>query len=262
MPLYASHRTALLNSLREQADPRAKAWWEGYVKQGAPFLGVKMAAIREIVHDWHRTSVSGTLDPEQQVQLALALFEGRYTEEKLAGTLFLQEILLPAGAIRCARDLDRFGGLFARGQIYDWNVCDWFCIKVLGPLIVREGQPCARRVARWKDSQNLWQARASLVAFVPVAEDAQYHPLIEPGCQTVIRRQERFAKTAVGWILREISKSNTEFVRRFVTENLGQFTAESLSNATKAFGKEERSGFRQMLREAQAGAAPTGASQR
>jgi 3-methyladenine DNA glycosylase AlkD len=256
--MYARYRTTLQNSLRQRSYPRAKAWWEGYVKQGAPFLGVKMATIRSIVQEWHKESLAGTLDKEQQLDLALALFEGEYTEEKLAGTLFLQEILLPAEALGCARDLDRLAGLFANGRIYDWNVCDWFCVKVLGPLIKGDGKPCARGVASWKDSQNLWQARASLVAFVPVAEYAEYYPLIESACQTVIRRPERFAKTAVGWILREISKSDAALVRRLVTENISYFSPESLKNAIKSFSTEERRGFRQLLRDAQVGVDRTG----
>ena len=59
------------------------------MKDSAPFLGVKMADIRTIVHQWHKDHISGDLEPGKQVDLALLLFEGQYTEEKLAGTLFL-----------------------------------------------------------------------------------------------------------------------------------------------------------------------------
>ena len=63
--------------------------------------------------------------------MALALFEGAYTEEKLAGMLFIHEILLPLGAVDCTRDVDRFADLFDGGKICDWNTCDWFCVKVM-----------------------------------------------------------------------------------------------------------------------------------
>jgi len=52
---YIGH---LQNLLRENADPKTKEWWEGYVKQSEPFLGVKMAAIRSSVHDWHKEFVT------------------------------------------------------------------------------------------------------------------------------------------------------------------------------------------------------------
>lgn len=248
--MYSTYKTTLLNKLREKSELKTKKWWEGYVKGSAPFLGVKMADIRSSLHQWYQAHIKGNLELDQQLDLALALFEGETTEEKLAGTLFLQEILMPAGAITCTRDLDRLEALFSNGSIYDWNLCDWFCVKVLGPLIKSSGNACAKEISKWRDARNLWQARASLVAFVPVAEETDYYPLIERSCQTVIRREERFAKTAVGWILRDISKHDPAFVSRVVTENIGQFSVESLKNATKYFSPEEKKEFRRMLKEA------------
>lgn len=245
---------ALQEQLQARADPKIKAWWEGYVKDSAPFLGVKMPVIRSLVHQWYQepvaTLLSGEgqiavadLDEHLQLELALALIREDHTEEKLAGTLVMQEILLPAGALHCDRDLDRLGDLFAHGHIYDWNACDWFCVKVLGSLIASEGVSCATRIAAWCTAENLWQARSSLVPFVNVAQNSTYYPLIEASCRTVIRREERFAKTAVGWILRDISKYDKPFVERVVAENLGVFSRESLNNAIKYFDPEIRQAY-------------------
>ncbi len=238
----------LHDNLRRQADTKTKTWWENYVKGSAPFLGVKMSIIRRLVHQWHREQIDGRFEPEQQVDLALALFEGAYSEEKLAGTLFLQEILLPAGALHWQRDLDQFAALFDKELIYDWNVCDWFCVKVLGPLIETHEPACAEEVAGWRDAENLWRARASLVAFVPVAGDNVYYPAVEASCAVLIARPERFAKTAVGWILREISRNDEAVVRQVLENNIQNFSSESLKNATKYFEKDEQDRYRQMLK--------------
>lgn len=211
-----------------------------------------MSVIRSLMHTWYTQSVADNLEGEAQRQLALALIYQPHTEEKLAGMLFLQEILLPAGLIRCPRDVDRFADLFASGAIYDWNVCDWFCVKVLGSLIENEGPLCAERIAAWRIAEDLWQARASLVAFVKVADQRVYYPLVEDSCRALIRREERFAKTAVGWILRDVSKHDEAFVRRVIEENLPSFSPESLKNATKYFSKDERGAAIKMLKHAQA----------
>lgn len=238
----------LHDDLQRQANEKTKIWWENYVKDSAPFLGVKMPVIRRCVYQWHQTYIDGRFEPEQQVDLALTLFAGAYTEDKLAGTLFLQEILLPAGALYWQRDVNRFAGLFDAGWIYDWNVCDWFCVKVLGPLIEENGLACATRIAGWRSAQNLWRARASLVAFVQVAADQTYNPLVEESCAALIARSERFAKTAVGWILREISRYDEAFVSQVLNDNIRDFSAESLKNAIKYFSKEDQEHFRQMLK--------------
>jgi len=119
---------------------------------------------------------------------------------------------------------------------------------VLGPLIEREGRACAVRVSEWRTAENLWRARASLVAFVNLANDRAYHPLIEESCEVLIRREERFAKTAVGWVLSEVGKHDPAFVRRVVRQNIEHFSAESLNSAIKRLGEEERTAFRRLRR--------------
>ena len=158
--MFQEQIQVLQDRLQQHADPAVKAWWENYVKDSAPFRGVKMAVIRSELHKWHTERIAGSLDADQQVDLALALFDEAFSEDKLAGTLFLQEILSPAGAIQWWRDVDRFAQLFAADKIGDWNVCDWFCVKVLGPLIQKEGEACARAISEWRGASNLWQAQA------------------------------------------------------------------------------------------------------
>ncbi len=245
--MFRDLKRKLREALQSHANPDAKAWWENYVKGSAPFMGVKMPAIRRTLHQWHQQHVAVALTMPAQLDLAFSLFDELYTEEKLAGTLFLQEILMPAGVVQCNKDVRRFAALFAEGKIYDWNVCDWFCVKVLGPLIREEGMDCARTIAAWRDAENLWQARASLVPFTKVAEVRAYDLLVETSCKALIRREERFAKTAVGWVLRDISKHDDAFVRRVIEANLGYFSAESLRNATKYFPKDDRDAYRRRL---------------
>ena len=210
-----------------------------------------MGDIRTIVHSWYQDQIVDILDLDQQLDLALLLFEGQYTEEKLAGTLYLQEILLPIDALNCPADLSRLDNISTNGLIYDWNICDWFSIKVLGSLIKKYGSDCSEGISAWHESENLWHARAALVAFVPVAGHNEYYPLIEISCNQIIQRDERFAKTAVGWILRDISKYDQGLVEGVITQNIKNFSAESLKNATKYFEVQDQNVYRKLLREAQ-----------
>jgi 3-methyladenine DNA glycosylase AlkD len=245
-----SHARALASTLRRLANAESGLWWQNYVKDSAPFLGVPMPAIRAAMLDWHSARIANVMAPARQVDLALRLFSGRHTEDKLAGTLLLAEVLLPAGAVRPARDLPRFAALFSRGLLYDWNACDWFCTKVLGPMIRDEatlGTDCGAAISSWRDAANLWQARASLVPFVKVADDAAHYPAIAASCRVLIARPERFAKTAVGWVLREVSRHDADFVRRALDADLRCFSAESLTNAIKYFDPTESAQWKRRL---------------
>ena len=198
-----------------------------------------MGDVRTALHAWfEEEQVAEHLSVGQQKDLALILLEADYTEDKLAGVLFLQEILLLAGALDWRSDLPRFARLFDQGYIRDWNICDWFCVKVLSSLVEQQGEACARAISEWPEANSVWQQRASVVAFADLASkgDRNFAGLTEmvlDTCSQLLGSQERFAQTGVGWILRELSRSDEGRVIRFVEANLDRFSREALKNATK-----------------------------
>lgn len=230
--------SSLQARLDEKADLRTKTWWETYLKHTVPFRGVKMADVRAELHRWYADEkVSIQFTVEIQKEVALALFEQVFSEDKIAGILFLQEILMPAGALDWRTDLGRFADLFAQGRISDWNVCDWFCVKVLGPLVQAQGEACARAISRWKTSENLWQRRAAGVAFVNLAKNGDgnfvgFTDLVLEVCEATVRYPERFSQTGTGWVLRELSMAHPERVEEFVGAHLCEFSPEGLRYAT------------------------------
>jgi 3-methyladenine DNA glycosylase AlkD len=239
---------ALVNKLQLRLNARATAatreWWTKYLRGAASFRGVKMGDVRAAVHTWFEEERLGEhLSVGQQRDLALMLFEENDTEDKLAGVLFLQEILLPAGALDWHSDLPRFARHFDRGYIRDWNVCDWFCVKVLGPLAEQQGEACARAISEWRAAESVWQQRASVVAFVNLASKGDqnfpgFTEMVLDNCSHLLGSQERFAQTGVGWVLRELSRSDGGRVIGFVEANLNRFSREALKNATKYLAPE------------------------
>jgi len=116
--------------LENRADPKTKIWWENYLKNAIRFRGVKMSDIRVELHKWlNSESIQTELPAEQQKELAFHLIQETYCEDKLAGILFFQEILLPAGAVNWREDLPRFAALFQDGYIYEWNTCIGFVFE-------------------------------------------------------------------------------------------------------------------------------------
>ncbi len=196
--------------LNAHATSATREWWTKYLRGAASFRGVKMGDIRKAVHAWFKEERLGEhLSIGQQKDLALMLLEEDYTEDKLAGVLFLQEILLPTGALDWRTDLPRFARLFVEGYIRDWNVCDWFCVKVLGPLVEQQGKACARAISEWREANSVWQRRASVVTFANLAKKGDrnfpgFTGMVLDNCSHLLGSQERFAQTGVGWILREL----------------------------------------------------------
>ncbi len=225
--------------LNEDATAATRQWWTKYLRGAASFRGVKMGDVRTAVHAWvEEERLWEHMSVGQQKDLALLLLEEDFTEDKLAGVLFLQEVLLPLGALDWRSDLPRFARLFDRGHIRDWSICDWFCVKVLGPLVEQQGEACARAISEWQEADSVWQRRASVVAFVNLAKHGDgnfvgFTEMVLDNCTQLLESQERFVQTGVGWILRELSRSDEGRVVGFVEANLDRFSREALKNATK-----------------------------
>lgn len=237
----------LQQALQSAGDPQVKAWWQGYVIEANPFYGVKMPVIRKFVNQWAKDQKLAKLPGDKQLDLAFALLACDHSEEKLAAALWLQEHLLPQDLIPQTA-IAKFADAFDADHLNDWNICDWFCVKVLGPGIQAHSTSWAEPIHEWHTASNLWRARASLVAFVKVADQPAYDDSIARACTTLIQRPERFAKTAVGWILREISKRDHAFTRRQIEAHLPHYTIEVLNNALKYADKSERNQIKQRFK--------------
>jgi 3-methyladenine DNA glycosylase AlkD len=221
----ASERSArdpvadLQRRLARAATDRARAFWARYLRGTAKFRGVPMAKVRELVHRWWSEHGLGDHPAAVGKRIALALIEQPMTEDKLAGILILQELL---GDQLRAGDLRPFARLFHAGHLADWNVVDWFCMKVLVTLVDRvPGRAdTVRAIARWCTADTTWQRRAACLAFTRLAPHGdRAHPglteLVLRVCATVVWSSERVDQTAVGWVLRELSRGAPARVEAF-----------------------------------------------
>ncbi|MBP2029102.1 3-methyladenine DNA glycosylase AlkD [Methanohalophilus levihalophilus] len=238
MPSNKELVTILQSRLESVAKIKTKDWWEKYLKYTIEFRGVNLAVIRDELKVWYTEQGIDNLSLDDQLDLALSFFEEEYAEDKLAGVLFLQLYLYDRFEWKLL--FPRFEGLFENNYIFDWNVNDWFCVRVLGPIIEKNGMECAKAISGWHSSGNVWQARCSLVAFANLTGNEEFRTMLLESCSILIQREERFAKKAVGWIMRELAKSDEKVVVGFIQENGSFFSRESLENAIKYFDKEEK----------------------
>ena len=218
----------LQQELERRADPEKKSWWESYVK-GAAFRGTPMGEVRKVVAALVRDNPQ--LGEAELKALACELIAQPLTEDKLAGVLLLSEHLVDR--LR-PDDLPMLRGLLAAGHLADWNSCDWFCVKVLGRMLASASDPqrLADELIAWTASDDLWVRRAGLVAFVNLAPrgDAALEGLtrrVIEGARRNVADRRRFAQTSVGWVLRELSKSEPDEVRAFVAEHGDAMSAEA-----------------------------------
>lgn len=211
----------LQEQLEASADEATRRHWDAYMKGVAPFRGVPMAGIRAAVRrTWreHSLAEATTVD---LLALVHRWFSETATEDKLAAVLLLAEHMADRLTVE---HVDALAAPFAQGDISNWNVCDWYAVKALHAFLARDPgdtEPRARALATWGTSDDLWQRRAGLVAFVKLAARAGeqfdgFTDLVLQLCRDNLVSDDRFAHTGPGWVLRELSRGDPDAVRQFV----------------------------------------------
>lgn len=218
------------NEISAHGDESKARWLENYVKHDVRSRGVGIPQIRNIIRTINREEKISALSPEKQAYILDELMQSPWTEDKLAAILIMQLFWSDAEVLA---GIDRISNWFKNQWISDWNVCDWLCVRILTPLIDTSHQDIIPVFESWNKSNYLWQARASLVPFAQCKTITDHVGIIRKFSAELIKREERFCKTAVGWVLREYSRIDKGFVVGFLNEYQDWATKEVERNAKK-----------------------------
>jgi len=178
------------------------------------------------------------LPMNRQVSLINGLMRSALAEHKLAAILYIQLFWL--GKMKNSFLLSMISDWFDEGYVHDWNTTDWLSVKVLAPLLDSGDREVLWTLKKWNRNPCLWKARASLVPFAASKRVGEHRKEIERLADILIRRDERFAKTAVGWVMREYSKLDEDFVLAFLSKHVKHTTWEVKRNALKYYRKKLR----------------------
>jgi 3-methyladenine DNA glycosylase AlkD len=226
----------ILDKISSIGDPQKSAWLENYVKHDIKSKGVGIPEIRQVLKLAEKRFYLTHMPIIRQVELMNDLMKQEYTEDKLAAILYLE--------INWKKEnqkmiLEVISDWFDQHWINDWNVCDWLCVKVLTPVLEETPGLVIPLLKKWNKNQNPWKARASLVPFAQAKSIGNHREVLEQFATELIKREERFCKTAVGWVMREYSKIDKNFVEDFLENNKEYTTKEVIQNALKYSGKFE-----------------------
>lgn len=218
------------NKINETKNAGKARWLENYVKHDIKSLGVGIPEIREILLAANKEWKLSEKPLPQQEEMFDDLMRQEFTEYKLAAILYLQ---LFWANVSPPKLLCLISAWFDNNLISDWNVCDWLCVRLLSPMIDTKPKPTLAELAIWNSHPSIWKSRASLVPFAKCKTIGKHQKEIHDFSVTLIMRHERFCKTAVGWVLRELSKTDAQFVTTFLNDFQPFVTKEVYKNATK-----------------------------
>jgi 3-methyladenine DNA glycosylase AlkD len=112
-----------------------------------------------------------------------------------------------------------------------WDTVDALAARVVGPLVAADAQLGAEMDA-WLESPNLWLARSAILHQLTFKDATDAERLFDY-CLARAADTDFFLRKAIGWALREYSKTDASAVRRFVRSHERELSPLSQREALK-----------------------------
>ena len=101
-------------------------------------------------------------------------------------------------------------------HIEDWEVCNQLSMNVIGEIVAADLGETAR-LEKWAKSKNPWRRRAAIASTTALSQKGRAHAdLTLKVCAHVMTEKDAGVKKAVGWALREATKSDPKDVYDFL----------------------------------------------
>lgn len=190
------------NRNEQNAEPMKK-----YMKGLFPFLGIKMPERSTLQKKFYQQS--GILKQEFQHEFVLALWEQQEREYQYAAIDYIKRSLKKL----VKDDLPLFEKLITTKSW--WDTVDMLAQKPVGTIAANYPEVISETIEDWAFGEHLWLRRTAILFQLKYKEKTNEELLyryIEGNADS----KEFFIQKAIGWVLREYSKTNPESVRAFI----------------------------------------------
>lgn len=99
-----------------------------------------------------------------------------------------------------------------------WDTVDLLASKLTGSIVSKYSELKETHIINWSNQENIWLIRTAILFQLKYKEktDTEFlSKIITTNCNT----NEFFINKAIGWILREYSKTNKQWVKSFIENN-------------------------------------------
>jgi len=200
--------------LAAEADPARAADQQRYMKSSMPYFGVTMPRATGIAKAVFRKHPLSTYEAWRDTILALfreaAHRELWYIAEQLAEWPAYREYA------RRRESLAIYEVLITEGAW--WDIVDGAAAHLVGGLFTTEREWVTARMREWSTDSHLWKRRTSIICQLARKQDTDL-ALLADCIEVNLADRDFFIRKAIGWALREYSKSDPHTVIRYVEEH-------------------------------------------
>ncbi|MDR0139985.1 DNA alkylation repair protein [Metabacillus idriensis] len=178
---------------------------EKYMRDQFRFFGIKSPDRKEITKQFLKQH--GRPEHLSDTVLELWTFEGRELLYAAIDLLLLEKKKIGPSDIEWIKHL-----IITNSW---WDTVDLIASNVIGQLVMKHPELRGTYIDQWADSDNLWLQRTAILhqlKYKQKTDETWLFPVIIKHSSS----NEFFIQKAIGWALREYSKTNPESVRTFI----------------------------------------------
>lgn len=200
----------ILALFARHANTRIAIGQKAYMKNKFEFFGIKTPERREL----QRPILQKTVLPDKKV--AFELIRQLWDEPQRELQYLSMELLYKYRDQFKKSDIDLVEYLLTRKSW--WDTVDFLAANIVGSYLRKFPEDRDDLVNKWLHSENIWLQRTCILYQLKYKEELDTRKLEE-----IIHRlhgtKEFFINKAIGWILREYSKTNPGWVVGYVNNN-------------------------------------------
>jgi len=205
----SSYTDQIITSFKQHANPENAIGQKAYMRNQFEFFGISSPIRKELQRPFMRkenlppkealSTIVKTLwnKPQRELQYFAMELCGKYTKQ------FEQT------------DIQLFEWMITHKSW--WDTVDDVAPRLIGDYFLRFPKQRDKSIKKWLVSDNIWLQRSSLLFQLRYKEklDAEFLKYV---IQSLTGSSEFFINKAVGWILRQYSKSNPRWVIDYVNQ--------------------------------------------
>jgi 3-methyladenine DNA glycosylase AlkD len=199
----------LIDSMAAAADNENAAQMAAYMRDQFSFLGIKSPRRREILRAFLKTYGLPEVADLPQVAQALWRLPEREQQYNALDILIRQQKKLAPDFLPPLEWL-----ITTKSW---WDSVDGLATNVAGTLFANHPETGAAAVKQWRSRDNIWLRRTTLLHQLKY-KDRTDVPLLFSLIEQNLEDNEFFIQKAIGWALREYSKTDAAAVRNFVAK--------------------------------------------
>jgi 3-methyladenine DNA glycosylase AlkD len=215
-------------ALKRAARPERAAAEKGYLKSDLAFFGSTLGDMRRIAGS---TAKNGSFGRDAVIALVEELWSKPVFERRMVAVILLELHASTLGS----KDLPFIEGLI-RGSM-TWALVDGLAGDVVSEIALRHR--IKQKLDKWAKDDDFWIRRSSLLAELkPLKHGAPFEPFARRA-DAMLEETEFFIRKAIGWVLRETSKTRPEEVYEWIAPRTHRASGVTMREAVKYLRAEQ-----------------------